>query len=68
MSHISDLDPTAQSLLLDETPEVFSDEDRIFFSKAPTLVETKESVWKSNLTGSPAMMASSLSSTRLTGN
>ena len=47
------LDPSAQSLLLDETPEVFDDEDRAFFSESPTFEETKESVWGSNLTGSP---------------
>ena len=47
------LDPTAQNLLLDETPEVFNEEDRIFFSKEPSTEETKESVWRSNLTGSP---------------
>ena len=47
------LDPAAQRLLLDETPEVFSDDDRAFFSEKPSLEETKESVWKSNLLGSP---------------
>ena len=47
------VDPSAQSLLLDETPEVFDDEDRAFFSKVPTFEETKASVWGSNLTGSP---------------
>ena len=47
------LDPIAQHNLLDETPVVFSDEDRVFFSKEPTIEETKESVWTSNLNGSP---------------
>ena len=47
------LDHNAQQLLLDKTPVVFSDEDRVFFSSKLSLEEVKESVWKSNGSGSP---------------
>ena len=47
------LDPSAPRQLLDETPAVFFNEDRVYFSQDPTIEETKESVWTSNPNGSP---------------
>ena len=49
------LDPVAQNILLEETPIVFSDADRMFFSEEPSMEETKESVWSSNVHGSPGI-------------
>ena len=49
------LDSEAQDNLLEETPSVFTEEDRVFFSVKPTIEEVKESVWSSNLNGSPGI-------------
>ena len=49
------LNAEAQQVMLEEVEEVFSDDDRKMLSMEPTLEETKDSIWNSNLTGSPGL-------------
>ena len=47
------LDSDAQEQLLEETDEVFNEDDRRAFSCEPSLREVKESVWRANHLASP---------------